>query len=145
MAVEEEPLDSATDWVAQHTRRYVETNGQEGHEWRGVQTLVLTTTGRKSGKQRRNALIYGRDSENYLVVASKGGAAKHPLWYLNLQADPNVNVQVEAQKFAARARTASAEEKPRLWAKMTEIWPAYNDYQAKTERNIPIVVLQPVR
>src|SRR5690349_20768347 len=121
---ESEPLDSATPWVAEHTRRYVDSNGADGHLWRGVHTLVLTTTGRRSGQLRRNALIYGRDGENYVVVASKGGAPRNPLWYENLVADPNVQVQVVADTFAARARTATAEEKARLWPQMAAIWPA---------------------
>lgn len=140
---EEQVLDSASEWVAEHTRRYVETNGEDGHIWRGVKTLVLTTTGRRSGKLRRNALIYGRDGDNYLIVASRGGAPKHPLWYLNLTADANVQLQVGPDKFRATARTASPEEKARLWPRMAAIWPNYDDYQAKTERDIPVVILTP--
>ena len=139
----DQPLDSASEWVAEHTRRYVETDGAEGHLWRGVPTLVLTTTGRRSGRARRNALIYGRDGGNYVVVASKGGADAHPLWYLNLSAAPDVGLQVGAQKMRARAHTASPEEKARLWPVMASIWPAYDDYKAKTSRDIPLVVLEP--
>jgi deazaflavin-dependent oxidoreductase (nitroreductase family) len=142
---EQEVLDSATGWVAEHTRKYVETDGAEGHEWRGVKTLVLTTKGRRSGKLRRNALIYGQDGDRYLVVASKGGAPTHPLWFRNLEADPNVHVQVGAEKFSARARIPSPEEKARLWPIMSAVWPAYDDYQAKTERAIPVVILEPRR
>lgn len=140
--VNEDVLDSATGWVAEHTRRYVETNGEEGHLWRGVNTLVLTTRGRKSGKLRRNALIYGRDGDHYVIVASKGGAPRHPMWYLNLMADPNVRVQVGADQFNARARTALPEEKARLWPLMVSIWPAYEDYQKKTSREIPVIILE---
>jgi deazaflavin-dependent oxidoreductase (nitroreductase family) len=140
---EQEPLDSATPWVAEHTRRYVETNGEEGHEWRGVHTLVLTTKGRRSGQLRRNALIYGRDGDRYLIVASKGGAPNDPLWYRNLLADPNVEIQVGAEKLKVRARPASADEKAGLWPVMTTIWPAYDDYKAKTRRDIPLVILEP--
>jgi deazaflavin-dependent oxidoreductase (nitroreductase family) len=135
------PLDSALDWVADHTRRYVESDGADGHLWNGVPTLVLTTTGRRSGQPRRNALIYGQDGENYLIVASRGGDDHDPLWYRNLVADPQVSVQVGADRFQATARTASAEEKRRWWPTMTAIWPAYDEYQAKTERDIPVVVL----
>lgn len=142
---EEQVLDSATEWVAEHTRRYVETNGEDGHIWRGVTTLVLTTTGRRSGNLRRNALIYGRDGDSYLIVASRGGAPTHPMWYLNLVADANVQLQVGPDKFRATARTASPEEKARLWPRMTAIWPNYDDYQAKTERAIPVVILEPVQ
>jgi deazaflavin-dependent oxidoreductase (nitroreductase family) len=131
-------------WVAEHVRGYVESGGERGHEWNGVQTLLLTTRGRKSGKLRRTALIYGRDDEAYVVVASLGGAPKHPQWYLNLTEHPEVTVQVGAETFPARARTATPEEKPRLWQQMASIWPSYDDYQAKTTREIPVVVLERV-
>jgi deazaflavin-dependent oxidoreductase (nitroreductase family) len=134
--------DSPEGWVADHIKSYVESDGEQGHLWRGVPTLLLTTKGRKSGELRRTALIYGEHDGAYLLVASQGGADKHPAWYLNLDADPEVHVQVGADKFSARARTASAEEKPELWAKMTKIWPPYDEYQAKTQRQIPVVVLE---
>ena len=143
MTASEQVLDSPEGWVAEHIRRYVETNGAEGHEWRpGVHTLLLTTRGRRTGKLRRTALIYGRDGDDYLVVASQGGAPEHPSWYHNLLADPEVQVQVGADKFTARARTAGPEEKPRMWRTMTATWPAYDDYQRKTDREIPVVVLE---
>ena len=126
--------DSPTGWVRQHIQEYVETDGRKGHTWRGVPTLL-----------RRTALIYGRDGDNYVVVASRGGHPKRPAWYLNLVDNPDVEVQVSAEKFRAHAHTASAEEKARLWAVMTAIWPSYDDYQAKTEREIPVVVLVPQR
>ncbi|MEW2376078.1 nitroreductase family deazaflavin-dependent oxidoreductase [Micromonospora sp. NPDC047812] len=139
----EQVLDSPQGWVADHIRRYVETGGAEGHEWQpGVFTLLLTTRGRRSGKLRRTALIYGRDGDAYLVVASQGGDPKHPAWYLNLLDEPLVEVQVGAERFTARARTATAEEKPRMWSTMAAIWPAYDEYQAKTDREIPVVVLE---
>ncbi|MGH8998892.1 MAG: nitroreductase family deazaflavin-dependent oxidoreductase [Acidimicrobiia bacterium] len=138
-----EALDSAIDWVAKHTRKYVETDGEEGHMWKGVPTAVLTTTGRRSGQLRRNALIYARDGDNYVLVASAGGAPDHPLWYKNLVADPSVGLQVGAQKLTARARTAATDEKARLWPVMTSIWPDYDQYQAKTQRDIPVVILEP--
>lgn len=140
--VQEEVLDSATGWVADHTRKYVETDGAEGHLWRGVPTLVLTTRGRKSGKLRRNALIYGQDGDRYVVIASKGGAPEHPMWYRNLVAEPNVHLQVGAEKFAATARTATGEERAQLWPVMANIYPKYDEYQAKTERTIPLIVLE---
>ena len=143
MASQEEVTDSPTGWVAEHVHRYVETDGREGHEWRGVPTLLLTTRGRKSGKLRRTALIYGKDGEErYLLVASKGGAPEHPSWYLNLTEHPEVEVQVGADKFAARARTADAQEKPRLWQVMVSIWPDYDGYQKKTGRDIPVVIVE---
>jgi deazaflavin-dependent oxidoreductase (nitroreductase family) len=126
----------------EHVSRYVETDGREGHEWRGVHTLILTTTGRKSGRKISTPLIYGRHGDDYLVVASKGGADQPPAWYLNLQADPEAEVQVLADKFPARARTAMADEKPALWRQMAEIWPDYENYQRKTDRSIPVVVLE---
>ncbi|MEV4663250.1 nitroreductase family deazaflavin-dependent oxidoreductase [Micromonospora echinofusca] len=138
----EQVLDSPQGWVADHIRRYVETDGAEGHEWQpGVFTLLLTTRGRRSGKLRRTALIYGRAGDAYLVVASQGGDPKHPAWYLNLLDEPLVEVQVGAERFTARARTATAEEKSRMWSTMAAIWPAYDEYQAKTDRDIPVVVL----
>jgi len=139
-------VDSPTAWVGDHIRDYVESGGEKGHEWReGVRTLLLTVKGRKSGVWRRTALIYGRDGENYIVVASKGGAEKHPLWYLNLQDNPDAEIQVGADKVKVRAHTAEGEERARLWQTMASIWPDYNNYQKKTDRQIPIVVLEPVK
>jgi deazaflavin-dependent oxidoreductase (nitroreductase family) len=144
MEPNEEVLDSPSSWVAQHIRDYVESDGTNGHRWRGVNTLLLTTRGRKTGKLRRTALIYGRDGERYVVVASKGGHSSHPLWFRNLVDNPEVHLQVGADKFMARARTADADEKPRLWQLMTSIWPDYDNYQARTDRAIPVVVLEPI-
>jgi deazaflavin-dependent oxidoreductase (nitroreductase family) len=139
---QEEPLDNAQDWVAEHTRRYVTSNGADGHLWKGVQTLVLTTRGRRSGRLRRNALIYGTDGDAFVVVASYGGAPENPAWYSNLAADPNVTVQVGADVFAAVARTADGQEKERLWPVMATIWPDFDDYRKKTDRDIPVVLLE---
>lgn len=130
-------------WIADHLKSYLETNGEEGHIWNGVPTLLLTTTGRKSGEPLQLPLIYGQDGPNYIIVASKGGAPGHPAWYLNLEANPEVELQVKADRFKARARTATAEEKPALWKKMTEIWPAYDEYQGRTSREIPVVIIEP--
>ncbi len=139
-----EVTDSPVEWVADHTRRYLETGGEEGHEWRpGVPTLLLTTTGRKSGVKRRTALIYGRDNADYVIVASKGGTPEHPAWYLNLDANPEVEIQVLDSVLPATARTVTGEERERLWALMRQIWPAYDEYQTKTDREIPVVVLTP--
>jgi deazaflavin-dependent oxidoreductase (nitroreductase family) len=135
-------VDSPTEWVAQHIKEYVESNGARGHHWQGQQTLLLTTRGRRSGLLRRTALIYGQDGDRYVVVASKGGAAEHPLWYRNLAADPAVTVQIGAETFAATARTATAEEKPALWRMMADRFPPYDEYQRKTDRDIPVVVLE---
>jgi deazaflavin-dependent oxidoreductase (nitroreductase family) len=125
----------------EHVRRYVETGGEVGHDWQGTKTLLLTTTGRRSGEPRTLPLIYGRSGDDYLVVASKGGADQPPAWYLNLQADPDVEVQVGDERFAATAHTASAEEKPEMWRTMVAEWPDYDNYQRKTDREIPVVVL----
>ena len=143
MTGQDELTDSPTDWVADHIRSYVDSDGEQGHEWNGVQTLLLTTRGRRSGKLRRTALIYGRSGDSYVVVASKGGAPEHPNWYRNLVEDPTVQVQVGPDKLTARARTATADEKPALWRTMTSIWPDYDNYQTKTDREIPVVVLDP--
>lgn len=132
-------------WVNDHIQRYLASNGEDGHIWNGVPTLLLTTTGRRSGEPRTTPLIYGMsgDPSFYIVVASRGGARHHPSWYLNLVGTPQVRLQVGAELLDATARTASAAEKPALWDLMAEIWPAYNEYQAKTERVIPVVVLEP--
>jgi deazaflavin-dependent oxidoreductase (nitroreductase family) len=140
----EEVHDSPTGWVAKHIDSYVKSDGQKGHTWNGVPTLLLTTRGRKSGQLRRTALIYGQDGDRYLLVASLGGAPKHPLWYLNLVEHPEVELQVGAETFAGRARTATAEEKPRLWQLMAAIFPQYNSYQKKTSREIPVVIVERV-
>jgi deazaflavin-dependent oxidoreductase (nitroreductase family) len=129
---------------AEHVRRYQETDGAEGHDWQGTTVLILTTTGRHSGAQRPTPLIYGQHGDDYLVVASKGGAPEHPAWYLNLVEHPEVTVQVRGDRFKARARDATPEEKPELWKIMTSSWPAYDDYQRKTDRDIPVVVLERV-
>jgi deazaflavin-dependent oxidoreductase (nitroreductase family) len=126
----------------EHVKRYLETDGAEGHDWRGTTVLILTTTGRHSGRQRSTPLIYGTHGDDYVIVASKGGAPQHPAWYLNLQGNPQVTVQVHGDRFTARARTATAEEKPELWRTMVAQWPSYADYQLNTAREIPVVVLE---
>jgi deazaflavin-dependent oxidoreductase (nitroreductase family) len=142
--IDEEVIDSPEGWVASHIRRYVKTNGEKGHEWRkGVFTLLLTTRGRGTGKLRRTALIYGRDGDAYVVVGSNGGSREHPAWYRNLITNPDVYVQVKSEVFPARARTATGEERARLWKMMSTIWPHYEGYQRKTKREIPVVVLEP--
>ena len=142
MSIDQEPIDSPQGWVADHVRRYIETNGEEGHLWRGAPTLIITVLGRRSGKPRRLALIYGQDGDRYVVVASKGGSDKHPEWYLNLRDNPEVLVQVGDDRFRAVARTATPEERDRLWPRMAKIWPDYDKYQAKTDRQIPLIILE---
>ena len=126
-----------------HVDRYIETDGEDGYNWRnGTTILLLTTTGAKSGRAYTHALIYREHDGDYLVVASKGGAEQPPSWYVNLSADPDVEVQIKGERFAAHARTATPEEKPELWALMTQAWPDYDEYQKKTSRQIPVVVLE---
>jgi deazaflavin-dependent oxidoreductase (nitroreductase family) len=127
----------------EHVRRYRETGGEVGHIWReGSTVLLLTTTGRRSGEPRTTPLIYAQDGDRYVIVASKGGAPEHPGWYLNLKKTPNLELQVGDEVFPARARTASGEERERLWRRANEVWPHYDEYARKTEREIPVVVLE---
>ena len=127
----------------EHVKRYLETDGEEGHDWeKGVSVLILTTTGRRSGEQRPTPLIYGRRGDDYLVVASNGGAPEPPAWYRNLSETPDVQVQVKADRFRARARDATPEEKPQMWREMVSHWPDYDRYQERTDREIPVVVLE---
>lgn len=128
----------------EHVERYRETGGEVGHEWRpGVHTLLLTTTGRWSGQPTTTPLIYGRDGDRYVVVASKGGADAHPDWYHNLDTHPEVEIQVGDRVMTAIAGTAGPDEKRRLWPTMAAIWPDFDDYAAATDRDIPVVVLTP--
>jgi deazaflavin-dependent oxidoreductase (nitroreductase family) len=129
----------------EHVRRYRDTDGAEGYVWNGVPTLLLTTTGRRSKQPRTAPLIFGRDGADHLVIASKGGAPAHPVWYLNLQADPAAEIQVRAEHLPVVARTAEGAERDRLWKIMTGVWPNYDVYQTRTERTIPVVVLSPTR
>ena len=126
-----------------HVRLYRETGGEEGYLWNGAPSLLLTTTGRKSGEARTAPLIFARDGDDYLVVASVGGMPKHPAWYLNLQAEPKAQIQVKADVIDVVARTAADDEKPRLWQIVNETWPNYATYQTRTDRVIPVVVLTP--
>jgi deazaflavin-dependent oxidoreductase (nitroreductase family) len=127
----------------EHIRRYRETDGEEGYLWNGVPARLLTTTGRRTGEPRTSALIFGRDGDDYLVVASMGGMPQHPAWYLNLTANPQVEIQVRADRMSAQARTATSDQKPRLWQIMRDLWPNYDTYQSRTDREIPVVVLTP--
>jgi deazaflavin-dependent oxidoreductase (nitroreductase family) len=142
---DERPTDPRAAWVRDHLHRYVATDGADGHEWRpGIPTLLLTTRGRRSGKLRRTPLIYGRDGDAYVVVASYGGSPEHPDWYFNLSDDPEVEIQVGDRVMPARAATAEGEDRERLWSQMTGIWPDYDKYQARTRRVIPVVTLEPL-
>jgi deazaflavin-dependent oxidoreductase (nitroreductase family) len=127
---------------AEHVKRYQETDGEEGYAWRdGTTILLLTTTGRRSGEQRTTPLIFREVDGAPVIVASKGGTPEHPAWYLNLSEHPEVGVQIKGERFTARPRDATGEERQRLWKLMAEVWPSYDDYAAKTDREIPVVVL----
>jgi deazaflavin-dependent oxidoreductase (nitroreductase family) len=132
-------FDSPLPWVAEHIRRFVETNGNPRP---GANDLLLITRGRRSGKLRRTALSYARDDDRYVIAASNAGADRHPAWFFNLAAEPEVTVQIGAETFRARARIASAEEKPRLWQLMIRLMPSYREYEKATARNIPVVILE---
>ena len=127
----------------EHVQRYRETDGEEGHIWReGATIVLLTTKGRKTGLDRTVPLIYDWDGKNPVIVASKGGAPDHPGWFKNLVKTPGADVQVLGDHFPVHAREAEGNERERLWAQMNRIWPHYEEYQAKTERRIPVVVLE---
>jgi deazaflavin-dependent oxidoreductase (nitroreductase family) len=127
----------------EHVRQYEASNGKVGHDWNGTSCLVLHTTGRKSGKTRKFPLIYGRDGDDYVLVASKGGAPDNPGWYENLVAHPDVKIQVWGDVIPVTARTGTAEDKKRVWPMMAKQWPGYDEYQAGSQRNIPVVLLRP--
>ena len=141
------------NWAADHLRRYLQSDGEDGYfvDFRLVggpeltPTLLLTTTGRRSGKAQTLPLIFGQSGDNFVIIASKGGAPEHPAWYLNLQEQPEVMLQIKATRLRARARTAQGDERTQLWATMVAIYPLYTKYQARTAREIPLVVLEPVR
>jgi proline iminopeptidase len=127
----------------EHVRRYRETGGAVGHDWReGSTILLLTTTGRKTGEKRTAPLIYAKDGDRYVIVASKGGAPEHPGWYANLEKTPEVELQVKDEVFRARAHTANGEERERLWRLANTVWKHYDEYATRTDREIPVVVLE---
>ena len=127
----------------EHVRRYQETDGEEGFVWKeGSTILLLTTTGRKTGNQSTTPLIFDFDGDNPVIVASQGGAPEHPGWYRNIRKNPHVGVQIKGERFAATARDAEGDERERLWQQMSRMWPHYDEYQARTERLIPVVVLE---
>lgn len=138
------------DWNARHLDAYLKTGGKIGHlvdftPEGGPETpcLILQTTGRKSGKPLTLPLIYGKDGQNFVVVASKGGAPAHPGWFLNLEANPEVKFQVVDAKYRGRAKIAAGAERKRLFDMMAKIYPPYIDYQKKTQREIPVILLEP--
>jgi deazaflavin-dependent oxidoreductase (nitroreductase family) len=128
----------------EHVERYIETDGVEGHEWQpGVFTLLLTTTRRRSGDPYTTPLIYVRDGGDYVIVASKGGADDHPDWYRNLEVDPEVTIRVGAEVLEGVATTIDDERRARVWPRLTEVWPDFDDYAASTDRRIPVVAITP--
>jgi len=126
----------------EHVRVYRETGGERGYHWRGTEILLLTTRGRRSGEQHTTPLIHRADGDRWVIVASKGGAPEHPGWFQNLTAEPNASIQVLAEEIPVRASVAEGAERERLWSLMREVWPAYDEYQARTDREIPVVVLE---
>jgi deazaflavin-dependent oxidoreductase (nitroreductase family) len=143
---------SAIPWIAEHIELY-QTDPEKAHMWDStplggpglLPTLLLTTTGRRSGKPRPLPLIYGEHGDSYVIIASKGGAPAHPLWFENLQATPECELQVAAKAVSARARVAEGDEREQLWRQMSQLYPPYDAYQeAAKDRQIPVVVLDPV-
>ncbi len=140
------------DWITDHVRQYLDSGGKEGHMWDSsvvggpgvLPCLLILTTGRKTGKATTLPLIYGETDGGYVIVASRGGAADNPGWYLNLMAHPEIDIQVGTEHKRVRARDTSDAEREALWKQMAELYPPYNDYQARTERQIPVLVLEPI-
>jgi deazaflavin-dependent oxidoreductase (nitroreductase family) len=130
---------------AEHVRVYQETNGERGYIWNGAPILLLTTKGRRSGQPRTIAIIFTQHGNSWVIIASKGGSPTHPKWYLNLNEDPHVQVQVKGDIYEAVARTADGAEREQLWAEAVKTWASYDVYQSRTEREIPVVVLEPTR
>ena len=141
---------SESGWIAAHRKQY-QDDPEGGHLWDStpaggpgpLPTLLLTTRGRKSGKTSVMPLLYGKVDGGYAIIASKGGDPKHPGWYHNLQAQGEATVQVAKDIFQARCRVAEGEERTRVWEQMSTMYPPFNDYQAKTDRQIPVVILEP--
>jgi deazaflavin-dependent oxidoreductase (nitroreductase family) len=146
------PNFSEIPWIAEHIKLY-QTNPEKAHMWDSkplggpgpLPTLLLTTTGRKSGEPRPAPLLYGKAGDSYVIIASKGGLPTHPVWYLNLEANPECKLMVGPKAVSARARVAEGEERDRLWEQMAEMYPPYREYQERARnRTIPVVVLDPV-
>ena len=127
----------------EHVRVYRATDGERGYIWkRGTEILLLTTTGRKSGEPRTTPLIHRVDDGRWIIVASKGGTPDHPDWFKNLSENPEIEIQVKADRIPVKATVAEGAERERLWQLMTEVWPDYDAYQGNTDREIPVVVLE---
>jgi deazaflavin-dependent oxidoreductase (nitroreductase family) len=143
MPVEGEYEPSAWDWVAKQVERYESSGGTKGVMLQGVPCVVVTMRGRRTGKVRKAALMRVEHEGVYAAVASKGGDDHHPGWYLNLLAHPDVTVQDGADVYEVRAREVEGDEKAAWWARAVEVWPPYADYQRRTDRAIPVVLLEP--
>jgi deazaflavin-dependent oxidoreductase (nitroreductase family) len=129
----------------EHVRVYRETNGERGYIWNGVPILLFTSKGRKSGEARTIPIIFTAHNDGWIIIASRGGSPTHPKWFLNIEQDPHVKVQVKAEHYDAIARSAPSPEREELWEKACKTWPNYNIYQSRTSRQIPVVVIEPVR
>ncbi len=138
------PTTDVTLLGDEHVRVYRETNGETGYIWNGVTILLMTMTGRKSGQPRTIPIIFTPYRNAYVIIASKGGSPVHPQWYLNLLENPNVELQVLDKVFKAKARTAESPEREAIWAECVKNWPNYDIYQSRTDRLIPVVVLDPI-
>jgi deazaflavin-dependent oxidoreductase (nitroreductase family) len=144
MSTDSDYLPGASQWANDQVRTYEATDGAKAWDLRGVPVIILTTRGRKTGALRKAPLMRVSDGEKYAVVASRGGAPEHPVWYLNLLADPVVTLQDKAVKKQYRAHTATGDERDEWWARAAAVWPDYDTYQSKTDREIPIVILEPI-
>jgi len=141
---DDEYLPSRSTWADEHVQRYLASAGEDGYEFlKGAHVIILSTTGRRTGRPRKTPLIRIPDGDRYLVVASQGGAPTHPHWYLNLAEHPDVTIQDRGEVRAYRAHVASPAEKRELWPKAVAEWPDYDDYQQRTERDIPLIVCEP--
>lgn len=129
----------------EHVRVYRETGGEQGYMWNGVPTLLFTFTGRRSGEKRTLPIIFTPVGDSFAIIASKGGSPTHPLWYYSVSENPEVEVQVKDKVFKAIARTAQSPEREAIWAEAVKAWPNYDVYQSRTDRKIPVVVLDPVK
>ena len=134
---------SPSDWVADHVERYERTDGKDGGEFNGVACVILTTTGRKTGKTRKTPLVRVPHGDGYLVIASMGGQPKHPVWYLNVLAHPQVALQDGPDRRDYAARVAEGDERAELWDAAVAAYADYADYQERCDREIPVVVLEP--
>ena len=131
--------------TAAHTFAYRRTGGRVGGSFGRIRMLLLTTTGARTGEQRTQPLLYTMHGESFVLIASNGGAPRHPAWFHNLKRHPRAEVQVDGRRLVVRARQAKPQERAELWRQMTRVWPLYNGYQQRTDREIPIVLLEPVR